>query len=546
MQTRTRSNRLVDGCKWWHGAVLYQIYPRSFLDSNGDGIGDLPGITRKLDYVADLGVDGIWLSPFFTSPMDDFGYDVSDYCDVDPAFGTLADFDAMLDAAHQRGLKIVIDQVYSHSSDRHAWFAESRQNRDNAKSDWYVWADPKSDGSAPNNWLSVFGGPAWTWDGRRQQYYLHNFLPSQPDLNLHKREVRDALLDVARFWLDRGVDGFRLDAIHCAMHDLELRDNPASTRRPVRKRPYDFQEQRYNQAHPGVPAFLEEIRAVTDAYEGIFTVGEVGGMDPLPCMKLYTACDARLNTAYSFDFLRMKDLDARDVADVLSRWSGEPGEGWPSWAFSNHDAPRVASRWCEGPGHDRGTRLFALLQMSLRGNIFIYQGEELGLEQAEVPFERLRDPEALNNWPTTFGRDGARTPMPWQAARAYAGFSSTEPWLPVDTRHVTRSVDNQYDDPDSVLNFFRRVIQLRKSCPALMTGDKVFLESPPGILAFQRVSDDQTVLCVFNLSAEPAELQVADDSGLSVALSVGLDTAKTSLPSHLSPYSGFIATEFSE
>ncbi|HEY7004942.1 MAG TPA: alpha-amylase family glycosyl hydrolase, partial [Sphingomicrobium sp.] len=257
---------------WWRGAAIYQIYPRSFVDSDGSGIGDLPGITQRLDYVASLGVDGIWLSPFFTSPMRDFGYDVADYRDVDPVFGTLADFDSLVGRAHALNLKVIIDQVYSHSSDQHAWFQESRSSRDNAKSDWYVWADAKPDGSPPNNWQSVFGGPAWQWDARRGQYYLHNFLAEQPDLNLHNPAVQDALLDVARFWLDRGVDGFRIDAINFAMHDPDLRDNPPAPNGGKRTRSFDFQQHLYNQSHPDIVKFLERLRSVTDSYKDRFTL----------------------------------------------------------------------------------------------------------------------------------------------------------------------------------------------------------------------------------------------------------------------------------
>ncbi|MFN5902539.1 MAG: alpha-amylase family glycosyl hydrolase, partial [Novosphingobium sp.] len=318
---------------WWRGAAIYQIYPRSFRDSNGDGIGDLPGITERLDYVAGLGVDAIWISPFFTSPMADFGYDVADYCGVDPIFGTLADFDALVARAHGLGLRVTIDQVYSHTSDQHAWFVESRASRDNPKADWFVWADPKADGSPPTNWQSVFGGPAWTWDARRGQYYLHNFLSSQPQLNCHNRAVQDALLDVARFWLDRGVDGFRLDALNFAMHDPQLRDNPpAGPDGKPRTRPFDFQQRLYNQSHADIPAFIERIRALTDSYDGVFTVAEVGGKDADREMKLFTCGEARLNSAYGFDFLYADHLTPAVVAGALDQWPDLPGTGWPSWA----------------------------------------------------------------------------------------------------------------------------------------------------------------------------------------------------------------------
>ena len=328
---------------WWRGAAIYQMYPRSFQDSNGDGIGDLAGITSRLDHVADLGVDAIWISPFFTSPMRDFGYDVSDYCGVDPIFGSLADFDALVGRAHALGLKVIIDQVYAHSSDQHTWFAESRQDRENPRADWYVWADPKADGTPPNNWQSVFGGPAWTWDARRRQYYMHTFLKEQPQLKVHNRDVQDALLDVARFWLDRGVDGFRLDALNHSMHDPRLRNNPpAPDTGRVRTRPFDFQIRRYSQSQPGVIDFIERIRALCDEYGAIHTVAEVGGDKAQDEIRAYTRGNSRLNSAYGFDFLYCDALTPAFVAEVLG--ASQRG-GWPSWAFENHDAPRAVSRW---------------------------------------------------------------------------------------------------------------------------------------------------------------------------------------------------------
>ena len=490
---------------WWRGAAIYQIYPRSFADTNGDGIGDLPGITQRLDYVASLGVDAIWLSPFFTSPMRDFGYDVADYCGVDRVFGTLADFDALATRAHVLGLKLIIDQVYSHSSDQHLWFKESRSNRSNPKADWYVWADAKADGSPPNNWQSVFGGPAWTWDARRGQYYLHNFLPEQPDLNLHNETVQDALLDVARFWLDRGVDGFRIDAINFAMHDPELRDNPPAPDGGKRTRSFDFQQHLYNQSHPDIVKFLERLRAVTNAYDDRFTLAEVGGDHALGEMRAFTEGSARLNSAYGFDFLYAEKLTPELVARVAEQWP--ENAGWPSWAFENHDAPRAISRWCKDGDCGAVARAKLLLLGTLRGSIIVYQGEELGLPQVEVPFDRLRDPEAIANWPETLSRDGARTPMPWSADAPNLGFSAGEPWLPVGDTHRALAVDLQESDSGSVLQFTRECLRLRHAHPALRHGTMRILEAGEQRLVFERAEGGEHLHCTFNLSDRAVPFQ---------------------------------------
>ena len=330
---------------WWRGAVLYQIYPRSFADSNGDGIGDLPGITARLDYVASLGVDGIWLSPIFTSPMADFGYDVADYRGIDPLFGTLDDFRTLLARAHALGLRVVLDQVYSHSSDRHPWFEASRQNRTNAKADWYVWADPKPDGTPPNNWLASFGGAAWSWEPRRRQYYLHNFLASQPDLNVHNPAVQDELLEIARFWLDLGVDGFRLDVANFYTHDRALRDNPP---RPGHSgaQTIGYQQRIHNISQPETLRFHARLRAMLDRYEARMAVAEITCENQLERVIEYTAGATLLHTAYSFALLG-RALDANAIRATISRVLDAPGEPWPSWALSNHDVPRVASRWAE-------------------------------------------------------------------------------------------------------------------------------------------------------------------------------------------------------
>lgn len=509
---------------WWKGAVIYQVYPRSFKDSNGDGIGDLQGCIDGLDHIAALGADAVWISPFFKSPMDDFGYDVADYLDVDPMFGTLDDFDALVEKAHALGIKVIIDQVYSHTSDQHAWFIESRSNRDNPKADWYVWADPKPDGSPPSNWQSVFGGPSWEWDNTRRQYYLHNFLTSQPDLNLHNREVQDAILDVARFWLDRGVDGFRLDALNFSMHDPAFRDNPPArvfARPPTR--PFDFQDHKYNQSHPDITGFLERIRGVMDEYGARFTVAEVGGEKALEEMKAFTEGESRLNSAYSFAYLYADSLSAERVRENSAQWPGYQGEGWPSWAFSNHDAPRAISRWAEGQNTDAFAKFNMMLLLSLRGNAIIYQGEELGLVQAHVPFEKLQDPEAIANWPETLGRDGARTPMPWDADQPHAGFSTAEPWLPVDPAHFKNTVKRQTAGRDSVFAVTQSLVNLRKSSPALSHGQITFLETPANILAFIRSDGDDRMLCVFNIGQTPTSWTPDDAPRWDIQISLGLE-----------------------
>ena len=517
---------------WWRGASIYQVYPRSFADSNGDGIGDLPGITGKLDYVASLGVDAVWLSPFFTSPMKDFGYDVADYCGVDPIFGTLDDFDALVAKAHLVGLKLLIDQVYSHTSDLHAWFATSRASRDNAKADWYVWADAKADGTPPNNWQSVFGGAAWTWDARRGQYYMHNFLSSQPQLNVHNPVVQDALLDVARFWLERGVDGFRVDAINFAMHDPELKDNPpAPAGNGVRTRPFDFQLKVHNQSHPGIPAFIKRIRALTDSYPDRFTVAEVGGPEPDREMKAFTAGETHFNSAYGFNFLYAEQLTPALVREALEAWPDTDGIGWPSWAFSNHDAPRWISRWAPEGARDAYARMVMMLFACLRGNVILWQGEELGLTQVDIPFDKLQDPEAIANWPLTLSRDGTRTPMPWSAEALNGGFSVAEPWLPLGSDHQAMSVDRQELDADSMLALTRNLIALRNANEAMLIGDLHIIEAQSDLLVFERVSAIQHVVCAFNMGGESVNWQPAQPDRWRMVTSVN-DAAPGSLPAY--------------
>ncbi|WP_299343520.1 alpha-glucosidase [uncultured Maritalea sp.] len=496
---------------WWRGAVIYQIYPRSFQDSNGDGIGDLVGITERLPYIADLGADAIWLSPFFKSPMKDMGYDVSDYCDVDPSFGTLEDFDAMTARAHELGLKVMIDQVLSHTSDQHVWFEQSRKSRDGDMADWYVWADAKPDGTPPTNWQSVFGGPAWSWNPKRRQYYLHNFLPSQPDLNFHCEAVQDALLETVRFWLERGVDGFRLDTVNFYVHDQELRDNPPVTSGGSNDvpdlNPYGFQEHVYDKTRPENIRFLEKFRALLDEYPGASSVGEVGDGDrSLRTMAEYTAGDDRLHMCYSFDMLG-PDFSAAHFKKCITKFEDASqefaqGNSWPCWAFSNHDVNRHMTRWADlANDKQQFAKLAGALLLSLKGSVCIYQGDELGFTEAEVAFEDLTDPYGITFWPEFKGRDGCRTPFAWSSTAQNAGFSTADKtWLPVAPDHQATAVDLQVADDTSVHAQFKRFLTFRKQLPALISGELTFLEWNVEGLAFVRGSGADAVLCVINLS----------------------------------------------
>ena len=498
--------------EWWRGAVIYQVYPRSFQDSNGDGIGDLPGITRRLEHIASLGVDAVWISPFFKSPMADYGYDVEDYRAVDPMFGTLEDFDVLLRRAHELGLKVMVDMVMSHTSNRHAWFLESRSSRDNDRADWYVWADARADGTPPNNWLSIFGGPAWEWEPRRGQYYQHNFLAAQPDLNTHNPAVVGALLDEAEFWLRRGVDGFRLDAIDFAMHDPALRNNPArAAEEPVARglnplAPYARQVHVYDKAHPDLaPKLLGPLRRLADRY-GAPLLGELSGDGQLERAATYTRGAEALHFAYTFELLGcpLTSGALREVIDALER---SIGDGWPCWSFGNHDVTRAVTRLGGPKAPPALARLLPALLGSLRGTICLYQGEELGLPEAELAFEDLRDPVGIAFYPEAAGRDGCRTPMPWAQAAPFGGFSAVKPWLPMPAAHLPLAVDRQDDDPSSVLSSTRRFLLWRRAQPALIRGGERFVEAPEPILALLREHGDDALLCVFNLGPEAVDFR---------------------------------------
>jgi alpha-glucosidase len=489
---------------WWRGAVLYEICPRSFSDTNRDGVGDLRGILDRLPYLVSLGVDGLWISPFFKSPMEDFGYDVEDHCEVDPLFGSLEDFDRLLETAHRAGLKVIVDLVLSHTSRRHPWFAESRRSRDNPKADWYVWADPKPDGTPPNNWLSMFGGPAWSWEPRREQYYFHNFLPTQPDLDLHDPKVQNALLDVCRFWLERGVDGFRLDACNFYTHDRSLRDNPP--RPPAApptggvppNTPYNRQLHVHDKSQPETLIFLRRLQLLAARSPGCVLLGEIADDHGMGTVEEYAGPDGPLHTAYSF-LLLGPTLDPGLLVAAFDPFHDGRRHGWPTWAFSNHDVVRATTRWGgENPSSEFAKTLIALL-CSLRGTVLLYQGEELGLPQAVVPYERIRDPFGLNFYPDFQGRDGCRTPMPWDDALPHAGFSDVEPWLPVAESHLALSVTRQRRDPRSVLNFTRSFLSWRRGCPPLIEGDIAFCSTEPGVLVFRRMTELRSMLVALNL-----------------------------------------------
>lgn len=494
--------------EWWKGAVTYQVYPRSFQDSDGDGIGDLKGITARLPYLADLGVDAVWLSPFFKSPMRDMGYDVSGYTEVDPVFGTLSDFDALVARAHELGLKIVIDQVLSHSSDQHPFFAESRESRANPRADWYVWADPRHDGTPPTNWLSVFGGPAWTWDGRRRQFYMHNFLSSQPDFNYHNPAVQDWALSVLEFWLERGVDGFRFDTINYFFHDPLWRSNPSddSDKSQAAANPYDMQLHLFDKNRPENLKWLSRIRALLDKY-GAAAVGEVGEThQAIKLMGAYSAPD-KLQQCYSFEMLGQGFSPDFFREKIEGFFEGAP-EGWPMWAFGNHDVPRLATRWS---GKAVSTVALAkqagALLLALEGSICLWQGDELGQTDTELAFEELTDPQGIAFWPAPVGRDNTRTPMVWDAGHE-GGFTTGKPWLPIKPPQLARNAAGQIEREGSVLESYREMLAFRRAEPGLRSGKSRFLVAPDPVLALLRSSGAEALLCLFNLGAEPRALRL--------------------------------------
>lgn len=490
--------------EWWQEAVFYQIYPRSFMDSNGDGIGDLPGITSKLDYLSGtLGVDALWISPFYPSPMADFGYDVADYTDVDPMFGTLADFDALVEGAHERDMKVIIDWVPNHSSSRHPWFLESRSSRDNPKRDWYVWKDPAPDGSAPNNWISVFSGPAWTFDEHTGQYYLHTFLAEQPDINWRNDETRAAMLDTLRFWLRRGVDGFRLDACHFAMKDPLYRSNPVLDvpRHGYKDMgDYDSLDHVHDRGHPDIHDLFREVRAVLDGFSAEqprFSVGEIH-LEGEEWASYYGDGD-ELHMPYHFGMLH-GDWTASWARQVVETQEAVLPQGaWPNYVLGNHDEIRIATRY-----GDRRARLATLMLLTLRGTPTLYYGDELGMVQADIPTDQQQDPWGRRQ--PGLGRDGCRTPMQWTPGKS-AGFTTGRPWLATVDPDGTRNFQAQLGDPDSMLSLTRRLIEVRKGSQALRSGSYEAIEGlPETVFAYRRRAGGETVRVYLNFSDEPVRL----------------------------------------
>lgn len=483
---------------WWQTGIIYQVYPRSYQDSNGDGIGDLKGILQRLDHLQQLGIDAIWLSPIFPSPMADFGYDVSNYTDIHPLFGNLEDFDALLDAVHQRGMKLLLDLVPNHTSDQHPWFLESRSSRDNPKRDWYIWKDKCADGSLPNNWLCVFGGNAWEWDEHTQQYYYHAFLKEQPDLNWRNPEVQEAMFNVMRFWLSKGVDGFRVDVLWFIFKDEQLRDNPPNPNYADHMPTFDQLLPVYSTGLPEVQEVTRKMRGVLEEYPGDrVLIAEVY----LPIKELMVYYGDDNNGAHlPFNFLLLSlPWDAQQIAATIDEYEGAlPVGSWPNWVLSNHDRPRIASR----VGAEQA-RIAAMLLLTLRGTPTIYYGDEIGMRDVAIPFDEIVDPQGLNMPDKNLSRDPSRTPMQWNNSKN-AGFTEGKPWLRLDEDFGWMNVQSEKVDPHSMLELYRRLIALRRKEPALSSGNYVTIHSDNQMIAYMRNSEGHaSYLIVLNLTHRP-------------------------------------------
>ncbi|MBZ0317079.1 MAG: alpha-glucosidase C-terminal domain-containing protein [Anaerolineae bacterium] len=511
---------------WWQRGVIYQIYPRSFKDNNNDGIGDLQGVIRKLDYLAELGIEAIWLSPIYPSPMADFGYDVSDYCDINPMFGTLEDFDTLVKEAHQRGLSVIIDFVPNHSSDQHPWFIESRSSRNNPKRNWYFWADSLEDGSPPNNWLSVFGGSAWEWDETTQQYYLHSFLKEQPDLNWRNPEVKQAMLNAVRFWLERDVDGFRIDVAHFIMKDPHLSDNPPNVEMKTDFKPlgdYDSQLHIHDTGHPDIHGVMREFRTLLDSYSALrprFSVGEIHIFDWAEWAKYYGEKLDELHMPFNFGFIGTAWNPQIFQKVIEGVEAAVPQGAWPNYVLGNHDEHRIASR----VGAD-AARSAMLLLLTLRGTPTIYYGDEIGMHDVDIPPELEQDPWGKNVKGMGLGRDPERTPMQWDAS-ANAGFSAAgvQTWLPIADDYAEINVANQQKDTHSMLALTSRLLALRRATPALHVGSyKTVHQSNEHCLAYIREYEGERWLIALNFSDAAQTLNLPISQSGQIVLSTGLD-----------------------
>jgi alpha-glucosidase len=499
----------MEATPWWRDGVIYQIYPRSYNDTTGNGIGDLPGIIAKLDYIADLGVDAIWLSPIYPSPDADFGYDVSDYCAIDPRFGTMADFERLLDEAHKRDLRLILDLVLNHTSDQHHWFMEALKSPENEFRDYYIWRDPKPGGGPPNNWGSVFGGSAWELDPVSGQYYLHLFYKGQPDLNWRNPKVHQALMDVFRFWCDRGVDGFRLDVFNLYYKHPQLPDNPwRLIPAPPFGRRFDWQHHVYDYDQPEMMPLLAEIRGLLDSYPGRYAVGETFGQDPKLAAQ-YSA-PGYLHAAFNFQFTH-NSWDARRFLETINRWDAlNTGGGWPTYVLGNHDFPRPGTKYGRGE-HDERLKVAAAMLLTLRGTPYIYYGDEIGMRDIAIKRkEDVLDPIGRQFWPFNKGRDGCRSPMQWDDS-LNGGFSSGLPWLPLHENYIKRNVESQLQDPDSLLNFYRNLLHIRKNHIALRRGSFNLLTSPAkDVIAYQRIAEEETLLVALNFADRSRVLDFSD------------------------------------
>lgn len=503
---------------WWKHGVLYQIYPRSFFDSNGDGIGDIPGITQKLDYIAALGVDGIWLSPINTSPMYDFGYDISDYRAIDPVFGADGDFQRLIEEAHARGIRIIMDLVVNHTSHLHPWFIESRASKDNPKRDWYIWRDGIN-GEPPNNWMAAFGGRAWEWDSETGQYYLHSFLKEQPDVNWRNERLKKAIFGEIRYWLDRGVDGFRLDVVNQFVKDDRFRSNPFTI--GPRPRPYDMQRHLYDRNRPELHGILREFRALLDRYHERMSVGEINAEppgDPVLAASYLGSGDDELHLAFDFSLLFTK-WSARRFFEVLKKWDGLiPAKGWPCYVLSNHDQPRAISRYASGNDTMKRAKVAAAMLLTLRGTPFIYYGEEIGMKNGRLRRKEIVDPLGKKYWPFHPGRDPERTPMQWDSS-PHAGFSAAAPWLPINPDYREINVERSLRDPGSLLNFYKELIKLRREKPALNRGGWRAAAGMTGdVLGYFRETERQSIFVALNFSRATQAIAATGSDGIWKAL----------------------------